>query len=46
MDITLPLSQMTTAEKLRVMEAIWADLSWNHADEREEKPQMDTDRHR
>ena len=32
MDITLPLDQMTTAEKLRAMEAIWADLS-RHADE-------------
>ncbi len=27
MDITLPLDQMTTAEKLRVMEALWADLT-------------------
>ncbi len=27
MEITLPLEQMTVAEKLRVMEAIWADLS-------------------
>ena len=27
MDITLPLDQMTTAEKLRAMEALWADLS-------------------
>jgi hypothetical protein len=27
MDITLPLDQMTTAEKLRLMEALWADLS-------------------
>ena len=26
MDITLPLDEMTTAEKLRAMEAIWADL--------------------
>ncbi len=27
MDITLPLDQMTTTEKLRAMEALWADLS-------------------
>lgn len=27
MSITLPLDQMTTAEKLRVMEELWADLS-------------------
>ena len=27
MDIALPLNQMTTAEKLRAMEALWADLS-------------------
>lgn len=27
MDIILPLDQMTTAEKLRTMEALWADLS-------------------
>jgi hypothetical protein len=27
MDITLPLDQMTVAEKLRAMETIWADLS-------------------
>lgn len=27
MDITLPLDQMTIPEKLRVMEALWADLS-------------------
>jgi Putative addiction module component len=29
MDITLPLDRMTLAEKLRAMEAIWADLSRN-----------------
>lgn len=29
MDITLPLDQMTLAEKLRLMEALWADLSRN-----------------
>jgi hypothetical protein len=29
MNIALPLDQMTTAEKLRVMEALWADLSRN-----------------
>ncbi len=29
MDVTLPLGQMTVAEKLRTMEAIWADLSRN-----------------
>ena len=27
MDVTLPLDQMTTAEKLRAMESLWADLS-------------------
>ena len=27
MNIALPLQSMTTAEKLEVMEAIWADLS-------------------
>ena len=27
MDITLPLDQMTTAEKLRALEALWDDLS-------------------
>lgn len=27
MKIALPLKEMTTAEKLRVMEEIWADLS-------------------
>lgn len=27
MSITLPLDQMTTAEKRRVMEDIWADLT-------------------
>ena len=29
MDAVLPLDQMTTAEKLRAMEAIWADLTRN-----------------
>ena len=29
MDITLPLDQMTVAEKLRAMESLWADLSRN-----------------
>lgn len=29
MDITLPLDQMTLAEKLRLMEALWSDLSRN-----------------
>jgi hypothetical protein len=29
MSISLPLEQMTTAEKLRVMEDIWADLTRN-----------------
>ena len=32
MDLVLPLDRMTTAEKLRAMEALWADLSRN-ADE-------------
>jgi hypothetical protein len=27
MQVTLPLAQMSTAEKLQVMEALWADLS-------------------
>ena len=27
MEITLPLDRMTIEEKLRVMEALWADLS-------------------
>ena len=27
MDVTLPLSEMTVAEKLRVMEALWDDLT-------------------
>jgi hypothetical protein len=27
MDAVLPLDQMTTAEKLRAMEALWADLT-------------------
>ena len=27
MELTLPLDQMTIAEKLRALEAIWADLS-------------------
>jgi hypothetical protein len=27
MNIALPLDRMTTAEKIEVMEAIWADLS-------------------
>jgi len=27
MEVALPLDQMTTVEKLRVMETIWADLS-------------------
>ncbi len=31
MEIALPLDQMTTAEKLRVMETIWADLSRDEA---------------
>jgi hypothetical protein len=29
MDAALPLDQMTTAEKLRAMEAIWVDLTRN-----------------
>jgi Putative addiction module component len=32
MDITLPLDQMTTPEKLRAMEALWADLSRREED--------------
>lgn len=29
MSVTLPLKDMTVAEKLRIMEAIWEDLSQN-----------------
>ena len=29
--MTLPLDKMTVAEKLRAMEALWADLSRNEA---------------
>jgi hypothetical protein len=29
MSITLPLDQMTTAEKLKVMEDLWTDLTRN-----------------
>ena len=32
MNITLPLDQMTTEEKLRAMEALWADLSRQEAE--------------
>lgn len=32
MNVTLPLDQMSTAEKLRVMEELWADLSRREAD--------------
>lgn len=32
MNVTLPLEQMTTADKLRAMEALWVDLS-RHAEE-------------
>jgi hypothetical protein len=32
MDVTLPLDQMTVAEKLRAMEALWADLSRNETE--------------
>jgi hypothetical protein len=31
MEATLPLSQMSVAEKLRAMETLWADLSRNEA---------------
>jgi hypothetical protein len=31
MEKTLPLDKMTVAEKLRAMEALWADLSQNEA---------------
>jgi hypothetical protein len=31
MEATLPLDKMTIAEKLRAMEAIWADLSRDEA---------------
>jgi hypothetical protein len=31
MEATLPLSQMSVAEKLRAMEMLWADLSRNEA---------------
>ena len=29
MEVTLPLKKMTTAEKLRVMETLWSDLTRN-----------------
>ena len=32
MDVALPLDRMTTAEKLRAMETLWADLSRNADD--------------
>ena len=32
MDVVLPLDRMTTAEKLRAMEALWADLTRNADD--------------
>ena len=32
MDVTLPLNEMTIAEKLRLMEALWEDLC-RHDDE-------------
>ncbi len=32
MNITLPLDQMTTEDKLRAMEALWADLSRHKAE--------------
>ena len=32
MDITLPLDQMTLEQKLRAMEALWADLSRKEQD--------------
>ena len=31
MEVTLPLEHMTVAEKLRVMEVLWADLSRDEA---------------
>jgi hypothetical protein len=31
MEITLPLEKMTIAEKLRVMETLWSDLSRHEA---------------
>ena len=37
MDITLPLDQMTTTEKLRAMEALWADLC-RHEEEIQSPP--------
>ena len=32
MDVTLPLDQMRLADKLRVMEELWADLSRREAE--------------
>jgi hypothetical protein len=32
MNITLPLDQMTTEDKLRAMEALWAELSRRETD--------------
>jgi hypothetical protein len=37
MEITLPLEQMTVAEKLRVMETLWSDLT--RVQERFESPE-------
>ena len=37
MEITLPLDKMTVAEKLRIMEAIWSDLTRD--EERFESPE-------
>ncbi len=30
MEVTLPLNEMTLAEKLRLMETLWDDLTRNH----------------
>ena len=41
MEVVLPLDQMTTAEKLRAMETLWADLSRNA--DRLESPEWHAD---
>jgi hypothetical protein len=41
MDVSLPLDKMTVAEKLRAMEALWADLSRD--DSRFESPEWHAD---
>jgi hypothetical protein len=44
MDINLPLDQMTREEKLRVLEAIQADLSRNEKEEQYPSPKQHEDK--